>query len=364
MPDVERRILVIDDEKRLAESLAGLLRDVGYDVDAATGGREGLARLAECEYRLVITDLRMPEVDGFQVMDHISANCPGTAMIVITGHASTQSAIEAIHKRVADYLTKPFEFDLLVASIEKIFARVEAEELRQDMMRMISHDIKVPLNSIMGYAQFLVDKRTHQASERVADYAQKIILNSQRILTLLENYLTHARAEAGSLEIMPQPMKLEETVEEAARMLASDFERKAIHLEVDVQPIRDYFLGDEALIFRAVSNLLNNAAKYSPDGGSARLVLRREARPEFGDSVVITVTNTGPGIPEKDIQTIFSRFRRSATSKGIEGSGLGLFVVKHVVKAHGGRVTCESDLDGETAFHMIMPMKVPEPRRK
>lgn len=358
---MERSILVVDDEERLARSLAELLRGEGYDCNWAIGGRAGIDALKAREYRLLITDLRMPEVDGFQLIDHVAKHHSGTAVIVITGHATTQSAIEAIHLRVADYLTKPFEFDFLLASIEKVFAQIETEELREDMMRMISHDIKVPLNSIMGFAQFLTDRATGQPTARVAEFQEKIIVNSQRILALLDNYLTQARAEAGRLEIAPQPFSLGETLDEAAKMIASEFQRRRIEFSMEVAPEVGFWSGDEHLIFRAVSNLLSNAAKYTPEGGRCCARIAREADPAVGPVNVVVVENTGPGIAEDEIGHVFKRWHRTREARGQEGSGMGLYVVWHVARAHGGWATCESRPGELTTFRIVLPLEPPPP---
>lgn len=360
---MERSILVIDDEERLAQSLTALLREEGYEVEAAIGGRQGLEKLQARPFQLVITDLRMPEVDGFQIMDYIGNNLPHTAMIVITGHASTQSAIEAIHQRVADYLTKPFEFDYLIASIEKVFAQIEAEELRTDMMRMISHDIKVPLNSIMGFAQFIVDPQTGAINERAGEYAEKIVLNSQRILALLDNYLTHTRAESGRLEVVPQPMKIEETVADAIKLIAAEFARKSIELEVELREESEWVMADEHLVFRAVANLLNNSAKYTPEGGWARVAVYTGEDESLGQCYLIEVGNSGPGIEANELPTVFHKFRRTSSSRGIEGSGLGLYVVEHVAKAHEGRAEVESVPNDFTTFRILIPIRKPDKKK-
>src|SRR5690606_22915385 len=180
-------------------------------------------------------------------------------VIVITGHATTHSAIEAIHNRVADYITKPFELDMLIASIEKVFAQAEAEQMRQDMVRMITHDIKVPLNSILGFASFIVDRNTGAVSPQAKDYCDKIIRNCQRIVGLLDNYLAQARAESGRLEIMKRPVEIASVIGEAMRVVGPDFDRRRVTVEMKIEPTEQIVLGDEHLLFRAICNLLNNA---------------------------------------------------------------------------------------------------------
>ncbi len=354
---MDRSILVVDDEERLARSLTELLREEGYEANFAVGGKAGIEAFEHGEYRLVITDLRMPEVDGFQLIDFLSRSHPTTAVIVITGHATTQSAIEAIHLRVADYLTKPFEFDFLLASIGKVFAQIETEELREDMMRMISHDIKVPLNSIMGFAQFITDRETGEISPRAGEFAGKIVANGQRILSLLENYLTQQRAEAGRLEVLPRPVHLAETLDEAVKMVGGEFSRKLIRLDVECDDAVGVWHGDEHLVFRAVSNLLGNAVKYTPEGGACGVRLARETREKVGAANVISVRNSGPGISRDDLAHVFKRWHRTRENQGQAGTGLGLYVVWHVARAHGGWAECESVPGESTTFRVVLPVK-------
>lgn len=343
-------ILVIDDEQRLAESLAALLREEGFDAEAAGGGEAGLARFAQKPFDVVITDLRMPGVDGFAVMDEIGRRSRETAVIVITGHASTQSAIEAIHNRVADYITKPFELETLVASLEKVFAQLEREEMRRDMIRMVSHDIKAPLNIILGFAEFITDKATGQASPHAPEYAEKIIQSTQKIIGLLDNYLTHARAESGRLQVLPREYDARTVLREAATLFDHEFKRRAITLDLDIPDAPLPMRGDEHLVYRAVANLIGNAAKYTPQNGWARARLRRD-----GQWCVIEVENSGPGIGADELPTVFDRYTRKASGRGIEGSGLGLYVVQQVAKAHGGRAEAQSTPGERTLFRLLLP---------
>ncbi|MEQ8818964.1 MAG: response regulator [Sumerlaeia bacterium] len=351
-------ILVVDDERRIAESLADLLGEQEYRVHWTTSGREAVEWLGQNEADLVITDLRMPDLDGFGVIEELAASKPDVAVIVITGHASTESAIEAIHKQVADYIPKPFEFERLLLSVKRVYERVETERLRRDTVRMITHDIKVPLSSVMGYAEFLDDPRHGDIPPKVREFSRKIVLNSQRILALLDNFLTQARVEEGRLAIQPIPVRLDDVVEDAIRLHQPEFETKHIALTSDIHGFgRDvYYLGDEPLLSRALGNILSNALKYTPRGGQTHVALSREDLPEHGECYCIAISNNGPSLSEEERETIFERYSRADSSRGISGSGLGLYVVWHVARAHGGCVTCESVPDGLTTFRLILPI--------
>ena len=158
------RILVIDDEKRMCDSIKVLLSNIGYEVDIAENGRTGIDKLKSDRYDLVITDLMMPELDGFAVMKHVKENCPNTLVIVITGYASVESAVRAIRSGAYDYILKPFDFEIIKISVERAWDKLKLEKelertrkLAQVAERAISlnSEINNPLAAASGFAQLL-----------------------------------------------------------------------------------------------------------------------------------------------------------------------------------------------------------------
>jgi DNA-binding NtrC family response regulator len=157
-------ILVIDDEKRMCDSIKVLLSNIGYEVDTAENGKIGIEKLSSKKFDLVITDLMMPELDGFAVMKHIKENCPGTLVIVITGYASVESAVRAIRSGAYDYILKPFDFEIIKISVERAWDKLKLEKelektrkLAQVAERAISlnGEINNPLAVTSGFAQIL-----------------------------------------------------------------------------------------------------------------------------------------------------------------------------------------------------------------
>jgi DNA-binding NtrC family response regulator len=158
------KILVIDDEKRMCDSIKVLLSNIGYEVDTAENGKIGIEKLQSRSFDLVITDLMMPELDGFSVMKHIKENCPGTLVIVITGYASVESAVRAIRSGAYDYILKPFDFEIIKISVERAWDKLKLEKelektrkLAQVAERAISlnGEINNPLAVTSGFAQIL-----------------------------------------------------------------------------------------------------------------------------------------------------------------------------------------------------------------
>lgn len=354
-----KRILVIDDERRMANSVCQLLRREGHEAVPAFSGGEGLARLDEEPFDLVITDLRMPDVDGLEVLRQMRERHPRTLAIVMTGHASTESAIEAIHHAAFDYIPKPFEFDHLLEIVRRALQRIETERLRQDMISMISHDIKVPLTSIIGYTSLMYDHRRKVWHSKSEDFLNIIASNAQKILALLDNYLTTCKIDAGRFVLQRRPTQVADLLTEIDSVMAPDAGKRRIRFDVDCPRDLPAIPADENLLFRALGNLVSNALKYSPPGSVIRIQARitpGAESPLGAESVTCSVENPGQGIAPEEIPHVFERYRRTASSVGIEGTGIGLFVVKSVVEAHGGAVQVESEPNVRTRFTVHLPV--------
>lgn len=355
---VPRRVLVVDDEQRMANSVKTLLSASGYEVDTAFNGNDGIERLREKEYPVVVTDLRMNDGDGFDVMNAMT-NRPNSAFIIMTGYASTESAITALRQKAFDYFTKPFDFDVLRASVDRAFEKLEADRFRDDMMSMITHDIKIPLSSIIGYSSLIFDKNTGELNARAKEFVQTINSNGVKILALIDNFLTSCKIEAGKLTIFPRKVNINFIVEDLICVFQVDIERNQLQLETNLAPDLPFVKGDENLLFRAVSNVLSNACKFTPKDGRISLstsVVSPEYSPLGAESVLIQVSNTGPGIHKEDLPEIFDKYRRSRAYEGIEGSGIGSYVLRYVVEAHGGKVVADSVPNSLTTFSVYLPV--------
>lgn len=341
----------------MANSIKTLLANHGFEVSVAYSGREGLEKLRSGEFDLAITDLRMNDLDGFEVMRALDQK-PNIEFIVITAHASTESAIEAIHHKAFDYLTKPFDFDVLRSSVERAFAKIEAERFCNDMISMITHDIKIPLSSIIGYSSMIFDRTTGELNPRAAEFVQTINSNGLKILSLVDNFLTSCKIEAGKLTIVPRDVDINYIVEDLLVMFRADIERKRLDTEVMLSPGLPPVCGDENLLYRAVSNAVSNACKFTPEGGRISVrtsMVAASSSPLGQDSVLVEISNTGPGIPEKDLPHVFDKYRRGQHHGGVEGSGLGAYVMRCVVEAHGGRVQLESRPNDLTTARLLLP---------
>ncbi|MGI8908666.1 MAG: response regulator [Candidatus Sumerlaeaceae bacterium] len=354
---IPRRLLVVDDEQRMATSLKLLLEESGYEVETAFSGGEALQKLGARDFPIVITDLRMGDMDGLDLI-RATEGRPGIGFIVITGHTSAETAIEALRLRVVDFISKPFEFEVLRAAVEKAFIRIDADRFREDMLSMITHDIKIPLSSILGYSS-LVFTKDGELNTRAREFVQTISSNGLKILNLIDNFLTSCKIDAGKLTIFYRDVNLEYLIEDLTTMFQVELEKNHLKLEADLCSPLPTISGDENLMFRALGNVLSNACKFTPAGGTIRLrtaIVGPDEGPLHARCVLLEVSNTGPGIAPEDLHSIFEKYQRSRTHSAVEGSGIGSYVLRCIVEAHGGCVTATSQPNELTTFSVYLPV--------
>ncbi|OPZ06961.1 MAG: Non-motile and phage-resistance protein [candidate division BRC1 bacterium ADurb.BinA364] len=359
----QRRILIIDDDRAMAESLLETFAREGYAVRAEFDGPSAIAALRREEFDVVIVDLELRDASGAEVAAYVDRAHPHAATIVFTDRASAESAVEAIHHHVFDYVVKPFQPAALLRIVEKAFAKIEGDRLREDMVSMLVHDIKIPLTSILGFSQMMAETRDGQPHPKSAAFAASIYRNGQKILTLIDNYLTSCRIEASGLSLCLGEVRIEDVIDDVLASLRCESEqhhrRLITRLESDLPPIR----ADGALLYRAVGNIALNAIRYSPANARIEVRARRGSFRMHGrerQSVCVEVSNPGPGIAPDALPHVFDRYKRATNLYGIEGSGIGLYVVKAIADAHDGLVEAES-IPGEiTTFRLTLPLEGPD----
>ncbi len=350
----ERRILIVDDEQRMATSLCALLTQCGYRCTAALSGREALEFLDREPVDVIVSDLRMPGLDGLEFIRQAHERHPRTLVIVITGHATTDSAIEAVRHGVFDYLRKPFEFDLLRMAVEKAFARIDADRFREDVAAMITHDIKIPLTSIIGFASMIHESGEGELHPRSREFAQAIHANGQKVLELIENYLTSCKIEAGTLRVLRSRINLKAALHDVVEALHVVAARRGRRILTHLDEIPEFAPLDQVLLYRVFANLLTNAIRYSR--GEEPILVEARALDGEPPMLRLTLTNDMDQARPEDFAHVFERYQRSVATQSLEGVGIGLYVVKAAVQAQGGRVDVEVPDPHHVRFTAWLPL--------
>lgn len=238
------------------------------------------------------------------------------------------------------------------ATLEQAIAELrQLDHLKGTFVNAVSHDLRIPLTGILGYAEFLQDEIGGPLSAQQQEYVTQIIESSARMTRLLNDLLDFARLEAGKFKIDPRPLAYEDLLAEAPRAFMPNLEKQGLSLITQISPDLPEVMADPDRILQVLSNLFSNALKFTPPGGT--LTLRAYRR---GDTVVTELQDTGVGIPPADLPHMFERFYQTEAGREAGGTGLGLSIAKGMVEAHGGQISVASALGKGTTFRFSLPV--------
>ncbi|MBI2347141.1 MAG: HAMP domain-containing histidine kinase [Deltaproteobacteria bacterium] len=229
----------------------------------------------------------------------------------------------------------------------------EKERLKMDLVSALAHDIKNPLGIIMGYAETLADQLIgRDGAKGHLEILDRIQESAQRIVNLVTGFLEASKAETGKISVEERPVELNTLIREVAQQQMGDLRKKNISLDVVLDDGVPTIMGDKAQLDRVLWNLVGNAIKFTPAGGKITVSSRRDDR-----HVCVAVKDTGIGIPKEELPLLFSQFRRLKGSAKVEGTGLGLFIVKTIIEAHKGTVQADSEDGKGSTFTVRVPIR-------
>jgi signal transduction histidine kinase len=230
-----------------------------------------------------------------------------------------------------------------------------ADRLKSEFIANVSYQLRTPLNAIMGFAEILQNGYYGTLTQRQLEYVSGVLESGQRLLILINDILDLATIEAGFMALERTDVDVEKVIQSVAELTRDWAETEQLSVETRVPPGVGTIRADERRIKQAVFNLVSNAIKFTPAGGRITLSAERA-----GDEVVISVADTGIGIPARDQDRVFGRFERAHPDQRGPGAGLGLSLVKSFVELHGGRVRMESRPDEGTRIDCVLPVAAPE----
>jgi signal transduction histidine kinase len=361
-------LLVVDDDAANREVLSRRLERQGHDVRTASSGRDAVRILGEAAFDLVLLDIMMPEMDGYEVLGCIKADSrlQNIPVIMISALNELQSVVRCIEAGAEDYLTKPFNATLLKArigaSLEKkrgrdresaLFEQLknnykrlqEIETQRDDMRNMIIHDLRTPLTALMfGVEMMENDKELNEMQHEITTIAAG---GGRTLLGMINDLLDVEKMESGSTELQYDEISVTDLVAGAVGQVALLAEENGTTLVTDVATDLPAFSGDEKKLSRTLVNLIGNAIKFT-GVGTVTVSAHQD-----GPVIRFAVRDTGQGIPAESFVRIFEKFGQLDSRR--VGTGLGLAFCKLAVEAHGGRIMVESTLGTGSTFSFTIP---------
>lgn len=370
-------ILIVDDEPNNLKVLHNLLTQNDYDVRAARDGTTALEAARATNPDLILLDIKMPDMDGYEVCKIMKADADlaDIPIIFISALNNVTDIVHAFKVGGVDYITKPFQFEEVIARVEThltiIFQqrqlKFQSDQLeqmrerdqarfnkvnaiREQFIQAATHDLKNPLAVIIGCADLMKRFDEVRSHPQLRELVDSVADSSDDMLNLVVGMLDIIKMQS-SLSLDLERVNFNEFVEDSVitlRVLASER-----NIQIDYQPsgeiVKDL---DKAMMQRVVDNLLSNAIKYSPDNSTVRVLTGIE-----DNQIVLEVADEGFGIDQAHLSHIFEPFFRAKKHDGerrIEGTGLGLSVVKEIVEQHNGHVTVESDFGEGTTFSVYL----------
>ncbi len=373
-------ILVADDVPANVELLFDQLHTLGYRTISAHDGPSALASCFEFRPELCILDVSMPAGDlgiddrstGFEVCRRIkrdprSARIP---VIFVTALNDTSDRVRAIEAGGDDFLTKPHNRLVLGArvrsliklkaatdALEESFRKMrELEKVRDDLMKMIVHDLKSPLTTVLATLEMVTDGDFGAISSEQRRALGDAESKAEDLLALIEDLLEVARLEETTITLQVAPTAPAALLSEIVHEWRLRFQQEGITVRVDVADDVPVFEADPTLLRRVFANLIQNAVTHTARAVELQLLARAE-----GQGVLFTVADNGPGIPKEYQELIFRKFEqvRTPNAPRVRSSGLGLAFCKLAVEAHGGRIWVQSEEGKGSAFHFWLPLSPP-----
>ncbi len=375
-------ILVTDDEPATLETLSAALEEMGYRVTTAVKGQEALALIRKQPFNIVIADIKLPDISGLKILEIARELNPETVVIMVTGHASVETAVEAINEGAYAYILKPvamseletiinnalreqrllIENRELVERLQQSNKRLEevnrvleqVSQAKSDFMAKMSHELRTPLNSIIGFSEVILSKASPVDQATHDEFLNYIHVSAKHLLHLINSILDLSKIESGKMSLEPSEFDLAVLLEDVKITVLSMLATKKQTLQIEMGEDVSSIFADEAKMRQIFLNLISNAHKFTLTEGKIRVICQLETPHALHCSVI----DNGIGISPQDQQRIFEEFGQVKTSPNTrrQGVGLGLSIAKRLVELHGGKIWVVSELGHGSTFTFSIPL--------
>jgi len=372
-PTAERpaaSILIVDDEEALQTSLVTAFALEGYRAAGAGSGREALQRLQQNSWDALLVDLRMPDIDGIQLMERVRESAPDTLVILMTGGGTVETAVRALKGGAYDYILKPFTlaeiFHIVKRGLEQQRLKLEnvqlselnrrlreLDQIKTNLLSAVTHEFRTPLTVMSGWLDLLLGDHFGQLSGKQRESLTAVRTGTVRLGRLISNLLVFVESDRSQLAGKRLPLNLGDVLRDILTELSPECEERQVSARVESAPELPSLLGDGEHLRVLFFNLVENAIKFNEPGGEVVIRARLDE-----SSFLVSVTNARGEIPAERIPHLLEPFTQGdmSASRAASGLGLGLAVARLIADAHGGRMAIESGQGRGTTVHVRLPL--------
>ena len=356
----QSNILIVDDMPKNIQIVAGILSPAGYNMAFARDGSAALNQVSSNYFDLILLDIMMPGMDGFEVCQQLKA-CSSTQnipVIFLTAKTDPESIVKAFESGAVDYVTKPFNSAELKARVKthlslhhtKTDLKI-ANHTKDKFFSIIAHDLKNPFNTILGFSGILIKQYERLEETKKKSHIESIHDAAQQTYKLLENLLEWSRMQTGRLEVKPLVVDLNACAFEIISFMHKSAERKKIQLHLKL-PLHTTVYADPDMVTTVIRNLISNAIKFTAQGGEVTIQGQTH-----GDFEEITISDSGVGMDAKTQAKLFKIDAHHSTqgTANESGTGLGLILCREFIENNKGRIWVESKKGQGSNFKFTLP---------
>lgn len=350
------KILVVDDVFDNLLVLEAVLEDEDYEISLVEDSKIALAMAEESPPDIILLDVMMPEIDGYEFTRRIRQNpaLPFIPILLLTAHYES-SVVEGLDAGADDFIRKPFDPDELHARVRSLLRlkhsideRDQMANLRADFVSRFTHDLRIPLVASNRVLKLLLEGRFCEVSPQLQEIIDTMIGSNQDLLEMVNTLLEVYRHEAGCKTLKISPCNIQELVNEVTQELTPLAEEKGLVVSIDRDETTSTVMGDRVELRRVLTNIIGNAIKFT-DKGSVDIHCHLTPL-----DVTIDIQDTGPGISKQDQAILFERFRQGKHQRS--GSGLGLYLSRCIIEAHQGKIDVTSEPEQGSTFTIRLPV--------
>ncbi len=365
----KHKILVVDDRPENIFSIESMLAADDREILTAASGNEALRIAYNEPLSLILLDVQMPGMDGFETAEILKQNAKTKDIPIIFVTAINKDisyVVQGLKGGAIDYLYKPLDIEFTRAKVDAFLnfytAQAELKQMNAQLEKInaeknyylgvAAHDLRGPLGHIKMFSEYLLDELKDKVDEEQKEYITIINNSAEYLLRLVNNILDISNIEAGELKLNHQKVDLKEFLHGQIGLSKPHANRKNIGIAFNYDGEEIPLELDPIHVAQVVSNLLSNAIKFSNEGTTTTITLE-----SLEDEVKVCIRDQGQGIPADELPSIFNAFQKTSvkSTDGEKSTGLGLAIVKKIVEAHGGRIWCESEVGKGTAFCFTLP---------
>lgn len=358
---VNKTILIVDDVADNIHLLQSIIDNAGYDTLSATTGSKAIELCDATLFDLILIDVRMPEMDGFDTVEHIKTNTINaeTPILFLLVKTDEENIPKAFKNGGVDIITKPFLKEELLARINTHITLqaqqnklVELNITKDKFISILAHDLRSPFNALIGFSVLLQSSIEEADIAKIKKYADIIQNTSKNTFDLLNNLLTWAHSQQQGISVQKEQLNLNQILQELMLVTELIAEEKNIDIYVNVDKELHVF-ADKEMLKTILRNLISNAIKYCHEEGTIKIKTKI-----VDDVVEIKVCDNGIGMDENTQRSLFNMLETKSVkgTKGEVGTGFGLILCKNFVEKNGGKIWVESKLGQGSDFIFTIPI--------